>query len=177
MKMSKEKLEQELNDLLKVKETKHAEQSTKTYDVVEVSKINQKDLLYILSKISWQGKEALGVVRINELIKHALSKTKGMLQLTSTEMNAILYLLLRVKSNSKYDAEVYVNSVYPLVARLEELVTEAKQEYDNELKDTISRISEIESELSELEVLDAKTAQDETAQDAPVKTKKSNKQK
>jgi len=172
-----EKLQKELDELNKTREAKHNELAKKEYEVIDKAHINQKDLFYLLSKIEWQGKEALGVIRINELMQQTMTKNQKLkagepdiLKLTSTEANALLYLMLRIKSNSKHDAKIYTEVAFPMVHSLETIVAEAKSEYDTALKPTVTRIDEIEKELDKLIV-----ATDKEAKAATKKSKKAEK--
>lgn len=170
-----EKLQKELDELNKIRETKHNELSTKEYDVIDKAHINQKDLFYLLSKIEWQGKEALGVIRINELMQQSMVKDQNaypdVLKLTSTEANALLYLMLRIKSNSKHDAKVYTEVAFPIVHSLETIVADAKSEYDTALKPTVTRIDEIERELDALIISTDKEAKEATKKSKSKKPK------
>lgn len=150
-----EKLKKELEALKLEKDQKHEAHNNIFYDIIDKKLVKEKDVFYMLSKIEWQGKEALGVMRINELMQRALqkdpkAKDKDVLKMRPTEMNALLYLLLRVKSNSRSDAEIYTNSIYPIVHQLEDKVSEVKVKYDSEMKPIVNKIEKLEKELDEL---------------------------
>jgi len=135
----------------------NAEFQAKSYDVLKRGTFNETNFFYLLSKIEWQGKEALGVVRINKLLSDVLHSTKkgGMIKLGATAMNALLYLLLRVKSNSKQDAIFYTDDAFPFVSALEEKVTMAKGEYDAAMKPIEAELEPLELRVAELEVAQA----------------------
>ena len=88
------------------------------------------------------------------MMKSALNKNPkikdgepDVLKLRTTEMNALLYLLLRVKSNSRTDAEIYSDSIFPIVHNLEDKVSEAKVKYDKQMKPVAEKIEELEKEI------------------------------
>jgi hypothetical protein len=162
-----ETLKKQLEELTLKKDQLHENLNNELYPVIEKKAVKEKDVLYILSKIDWQGKEAFGVVRINELMRDSFIKDqsvkngeKDILQLRTTEMNALYYLLLRVKSNSRTDAEIYVKSVWPIIHNLEEQIVKSKSKYDESIKPILEEIEKLEKEIDALTIDSDKDAKE-----------------
>lgn len=158
-----EELKLKLDGVLDAKQAKHDELLSVKYDIILKKNVNAKKVFYLMSKIDWQGKEALGVIRLNEVVQNALQKDASVsedsdtMKLNSTEMNALLYLLLRIKSNSKDDAKIYVDHIFPMVHELETKVVEAKNAYDSAIKPLQEESEKLASEITELETAETET--------------------
>lgn len=154
----------------------------KKMPVIDKTAINKKDLFYIMSKIEWQGKEALGVIKINEIIQDSVVKDSSVpkdeidyMKLTDTEANALYYLLLRVKSNSRHDAEIYAKEVFPIMVNLEANIAQFKETYDSEIKPFEEKLEKMDEALRLYEEA-INIEQQKTPKDKPKKVKKENTQ-
>lgn len=152
-------LQKLLDDALLQKDQKHDELNNIFYNVFDRSKIKVKDFLYLITKIEWQGKESLGVIRINELMRDLLTKKSSdndnIVQMRQTEMNALLYLLLRIKGNSLSDAQMYGECIFPVISNLESVIVEAKSKYDEIMKPLLDTIEKLQNEIDEIELNNA----------------------
>ena len=151
-----EELQKLLDDAVLQKDQKHDELNNIFYNVFDRSKIKVKDFLYLITKIEWQGKESLGVIRINELMRELLTKKSSdkdnIVQMRQTEMNALLYLLLRIKGNSLSDAQMYGECIFPVISNLESVIVEAKSKYDEIMKPLLDTIDKLQNEIDEIEL-------------------------
>jgi hypothetical protein len=87
-------------------------------------------------------------------------------------MNALLYLLLRIKSNSRHDAELFTEHLFPIIQKLEESVSKAKVEYDTTIKPIQEKIDKLTEEMNKLEV--AEIAKEDKEVDKAIKKSKKN---
>lgn len=154
----KEDLSTQLSKMESEKEKVEEKLSNKKYKICLKRDINIKKILYLLSKVEWQGKEALGNVRINDLISNGtepnqkVDKSKDYFSLNPVQINALYYLMLKVKSNSLHDAKLYVEFMFPLVNFVEKQVAKAKKEYTDKINPLNEDIEKKQKEIQEIEL-------------------------